>query len=115
MNYYGPREIADENGTGIGKWRYTVRNDDRVYAVGYCADGCPGHDTPEEAREHYRQYTLDHAHEAEFRPPSECLICGAWTPKGFDVDHHTYALCDEHRTREHLDPLVKPGDAISSY
>lgn len=65
MNYYGPREIADESGKGIGKWRYTVRNDNHVFAVGYCAEQHCQHDTPDKAREHYRQYEVDTAHEAE--------------------------------------------------
>lgn len=115
MNYYGPREITDEHGSGTGKWRYTVRNDDRVWAVGYCTD-CPGHDTPEEAREHYRQYTLDTAFEIEVSwPGNACRVCGALTTKGCSVDHSLYLLCDEHRTREHLDSVVHATDAISSW
>lgn len=119
MNYYGPREIADESGNGTGKWRYTVRNDDRVRAVGFCAEQHCQHDTPEEAREHYRQYEVATAHEAEVGwPGNACRECGALTQKGYAVGRGGMGLvllCDEHRTRDVLNKHVVAGDAISSY
>jgi hypothetical protein len=116
MNYCQPREIADKDGAGAGRWRYTCMNDGRVWAIGYCATLHCHHASPEEAREHYRQYELDHRREVEYaRPGRLCLICEAVTVKGFTTDgYHSYPLCDEHRTRKVLDTLVKPGDFISS-
>lgn len=116
MNYYAPREIADPAGNGVGTWRYTVRNDDRIWPVGYCAEQMCRHATPEEAREHYRQWELDHRRAVEVAwPGNACRICGALATKGFTTNGYSvYLLCDEHRTREHLDSLVIPGDFMSS-
>lgn len=90
MNYYGPRQVepgADRPDAGL--WRYTCRNDDRIWEVGYCGptrdcqtchgrtfvthepcaecggkgyvtvERCPGHPTADEACAHYRLYVLD--------------------------------------------------------
>lgn len=58
MNHDAPRQIADSQGNPTGKWRYTRRNDNQIWAIGFCADDCPGHDTPEEACEHHKEYLL---------------------------------------------------------
>ncbi len=85
MNYYEARELVDENGKGTGQFHYTVRNDDRIYPVGYCSTymepsddpywteeakaehrsrkdkyhGPKGHDSKIEACNCYREYELD--------------------------------------------------------
>lgn len=120
MNYYQPREMQDKNGQGTGLWHYTVKNDNRIWAIGNCADNCPGHADKEGAYEHYRQYLID---KARFHAPTvanptlhKCEICGEWTDKIAIIDqtvHHF--LCDTHCNRESLEQVVKVGDAISSY
>ena len=119
MNYDQPREIKDAGGQPSGKWHYTRMNDGRIWPVGYCADGCPGHDTKEGAYEHQRQYDLDHArYDTEYGHWQPCRVCGELTNKAatWGVGGLSHAvLCDAHRTREYLEPLVTAGDAISSF
>jgi hypothetical protein len=120
MNYYRPSEIAGSNGEHTGKWRYTVTNDGRTYAVGYCAEQMCEHDTPDEAREHYRQYELDTA-VREFETVGSahpCEVCGEWTNKGLEVGvgiGRPFHLCDEHRTLDYVREHYTAGDVVSSY
>ncbi len=127
MNYDDARQIdpkADK--PDAGKWRYTTRNDDRIWAIGYCAEGCPGHDTAEGAYEHQTAYLLDHElhldgrySDAQHRceadvptgginisgmltaPPTGTEKCGKWTEFFGSVGWApSWSLCDVHRTRE---------------
>ena len=119
MNYYDARERKGADGKGTGKWHYTCENDGRIYPVGYCAQGCEGHDTPEEACEHYRQYLLNERTRYDGQlhgEQRECAVCGAWTQGVVYVDGwHSYVLCDEHRNREEMERLYpKVGQIMSS-
>ncbi|GEM_PF-3326042 len=83
------------------------------------ANPCPGHATPEEARQHYTQYLLDKKtryQEERSGVWHECLVCGALTNKFAQVGSwHTYSLCDEHRNREHVEKLLGiVGDSAES-
>lgn len=85
------------------------------------ANPCPGHSTPEEAAEHYRQYLLDHATYDLACVPTEQHRCQAegcfrWTQKAADVRHTggMFFLCDEHRNRETLEKLLPPIWQIAS-
>lgn len=120
MNYYQARELKGPDGKGTGKWHYTVSNKRTgTMPVGYCADGCPGHDTPEGAYEHQTAYLLDHRTNYDglmtdmlFR----CEICGAWTDRYATIDDRRFNLCDEHRNREQVAKLFGTvGDATSSW
>jgi hypothetical protein len=79
---------------------------------------CPGHDTAEEACEHYRQYQLDTAryngHDAESQ--EKCAVCQEWTQEYAVVDGwHHYRLCDKHRNREGLEKVHgKVGESWES-
>ena len=155
MNYYQARELTDADGKPTGKWHFTVRNDDRIWATGYCApwetcpackghagifaalrgehcatcgdkgiversEPCPGHDTPEGAREHYRQYLLDQVRYdgALMLQQLQCQICGAWTQREAFIPGHgdRWTLCDDHCNRETVDSLLKaPEYVVSSY
>jgi hypothetical protein len=121
MNYYDAREKKDNTGTPSGSWHYTYQNDDLIRPVGYCADGCPGHDSKDGAYQHQRAYDLDHArYDVEHLGSwHECLICKALTNKAAAVGiggMATYNLCDEHRNREALEQLYTgPGVIMSSF
>lgn len=116
MNYSMPRQQKDEDGKPSGVWRYTTQNDGRVWASGGCANGCPGHATPEEAAEHERQFNLDTnlrldscSTPGTFQP---CKVCGALTDKLAEIPYDMWVvrLCDDHRTREHVDTFYTgPG------
>jgi hypothetical protein len=115
MNYYTVSELA-KDGQATSLYHYTVTNDGRTRPTGYCADGCPGHSTPDEAREHYRQYILDTARfDGQYRAQFHCEVCGAWTQGFASTEQTMYHLCDEHRNRAALESLVGlPGDMMSS-
>ena len=118
MNYYDAREKADVDGNPSGLWHFTIQNDNHIFPVGYCAQGCSGHATPEEAREHYRLYLLDSARYdgVTMDEMRKCEVCGDWTlfyahiPQS--MERHT--LCDAHRNRETLDTVMHRVKQITS-
>lgn len=164
MNYYQAREILGEDKKPTGKWHYTCRNDDRIWAVGYCAslqscpvckdkwvpafgmtredveargwtwceacnnkglvdapNPCPGHDTPEEACEHYKEYLLD---KAEYRqklsewPKDKCMRpdCNSEATHVVHIPGETYnyIFCEQHCNRENVSALLNVGWSMSS-
>lgn len=80
---------------------------------------CPGHDTPEGAAEHYRQYLLDNVtYDGRMsNQQQKCRVCGAWTSGLAQVPfaYLGWVLCDKHRNRESVGRLLKaPSSVISS-
>lgn len=68
-----------------------------------------GHDTPEAAAECYRQYLLDFRLRLDGEQKDEqrkCEVCDAWTTRYAIIDMHVFVLCDDHRTREHVEELM---------
>lgn len=144
MNYFEPRQVLpNADRPDAGKWRYTCQNDDRVWEVGYCAQGCRGHDDPEGAYEHQRQYELDNARFVVGQPVETALHrdeCEAWHPlreaDGYEpLDSgarvqceklttsyarvgpgigHLVHLCAEHLNRLGLSTAFQVGKVISS-
>lgn len=137
-----PLEIRDKDGNGTGKWRYCSASKTGSFAIGHCSqiesctcspntifgitdceicqgkgfvshpNPCPGHDTPEDACNHYREYLIDNAR-YDYNMgdmQKKCEICGTWTQHMAAVPmasiYHT--LCDEHRNREYLDKVMSP-------
>jgi len=70
-------------------------------------EACPGHDTAEEARKHYRQYLVDtkfNFHDRE-DVQEKCQICNVWTNRVVDFVGEwgrSWILCPEHATKETL-------------
>jgi hypothetical protein len=120
VNYYQAQELA-KDGKPSGIWHYTCQNDRRIWPVGYCADGCAGHATAEEAQEHYRQWQLDTAkYDGRIAHQQQrCQVCDAWTQGYASIEPgmtHMFILCDEHRNRDELAKLVEsPGWMTSSW
>ena len=113
MNYYKARQIASDDSTE--RYHFTCRNDDRIWPVGYCAEECPGHDTPEEAAAHYHEYLLDHRLEFEDDPSTQirCEVCDVWTTGYARLDQmRIINLCDEHKTRAVVAELTTPANQI---
>jgi hypothetical protein len=117
MNYLQPRQRKNEDGT-LGKWHMTNKHDDDVYPVGYCADGCPGHDTPDEAREHFRAYLLDSTdYDTRHRwgSPRRCEVCGKFTTRFVQTAwEHVHTLCPAHANRDGLAAVLVVGDMVTS-
>lgn len=133
MNYLKPRQVdpsADRD--DAGKWRYTCMNDGRVWPVGYCAKDCPGHDTPEEANAHQRDYELDNAVFTEGPSVDEALDryrcqarandadepsqCGKLTTSVARVgSYQRISLCVDHLNRDGLATAYEgPGEVWAS-
>ncbi len=120
MNYYEPRELAGEDGRSTGRFHYVRRNHYRTEPVGYCANACSGHDTAEEAREHYRQYLINER--VDYRPdhmkrPERCKICAEWTHSYAHIEAwDSYPLCKEHLTKESVLRLLgEMRDFVASW
>lgn len=111
MNYYAARPRADGSG-----FHYTVRNDDRIWAVGYCAEHSP-HATVEEAQECFRRYLLDDPREESYADWAGCVVCDAPTKEGLRTRYplgYGFAFCDEHRTVEQLEVRVPSVDTVAA-
>lgn len=78
------------------------------------ADPCPGHDTAEEAAEHYRQYRIDRAEfvsvrDADARMLHRCKMCDKHTASYMHIpgEIHTEFVCDDHHNRDSLNFLIE--------
>jgi hypothetical protein len=112
MRYSAARQRQSD-----GKWDWTTQRGEAVYAVPPCGDGCPGHDTKEEAERHYYDYQLAKLKERsqDIKCRCEAKDCDVWTNKTLDTDLYdaTY-LCDAHRNKEVFEQLhpFHPGREI---
>ena len=124
MNHYKPREITKE-GKPTGLFHYTCRNDNQIWPVGPCADGCPGHATTDEAREHYRQWLIDgitfYAETQEW-PKEKCESEGCnqqatfWgVSRNEPGQFNQRRFCKDHATKEEMAKFIDAGDCSSSY
>jgi hypothetical protein len=102
-----------EDGADAGRW-YTVIVQPRgiVRRTGYCAAGCAGHGTADEALAHHLQYQLDR--EADFwlerrAAARECEICGEQTTLRARLGRDTklFVLCTRHQTTNSLETLFR--------
>lgn len=140
MNYYEARQRISD-----GKWHWTVQNDrlgvmptggcglfephDTCEGLGcdQCSFGtvlktepCPGHESPEGARRHQRDYELARARfDRRVEPWGHCAVCAKRGPILVETDGcGLFFLCDDHATREHLDavmPEMCADQIISTY
>lgn len=120
MNYYQASEIQ-KDGKGTGKFRYTKHNKRTgTYAVGYCADDCEGHDTEEEACEHYRQYLLNERVRTGtvLGSKHQCSYegCEEWTQNMAHIGEASYSICQFHNNREDIEKIFpKVGRSFGSH
>lgn len=97
-----PREL-ERQGQPAGLFHMTVSSDEEnwCYPIGPCADKCPGHSTPEEARIHYQEGKLTRLKLDGFdgETQKKCIVCGAWTQTAAYVDDDLFEfwpLCAAH-------------------
>ena len=106
VRYYLPVEIS-ERGVPQGRYHYCsyVYPHDRISPVGYCADNCDGHTFEQEARDHYKQYLLDHFlhFDGKLESPGACAACHGITRHYAYLDFHfewpIIPLCRHHMGR----------------
>jgi len=110
MRYYGAREMADENGKGLGTFRFTVMQDRSIRTHGACRDGCRGHATPAEACDHIKDGETGHlvlVPVGDEYPHYKCEAPGCKARAtlragpAFLILAQPF-LCGEHATREHV-------------
>lgn len=118
MNHDAARQKEDDK-----LWHYTRHNKRTgTYPIGYCADGCPGHATAEDACEHHKQYLLDGATFHDDSPDPQTLHrceapdCTNMTDGSARVPGGIISrtLCKEHRNRETLAALISVGESWHS-
>lgn len=106
------------------RWHYTSSNKrSGTYPVGACADNCPGHDTAEEARAHYKEGLMANAEfdddlpENRARNIEQCQFegCdGLTTGFGWVDSWKRYSLCKTHRNPESLATLFEVYESWGS-
>lgn len=101
-----------EVGAETGKWYTVVIERQGTRRVGYCALGCPGHDSSAEALAHHLQYQLDR--EADLwlerrAAPRDCEICGEPTTLRARLGRDTqlFTLCRQHQSTTSLQKLFQ--------
>ena len=130
MNHDEARALKD------GGWHWTTMNDDVVRTAAPCitidepfdlrkpyeppkpenVHRCPPHATKEEAERHFYDYSLGLVTEDHYGNWEGCAVCDAPTKAGLSAPGISTlfsgtALCDAHRTIEHLKELnpFEPG------
>lgn len=101
-----------ESGVDAGKWYPVIVGQNGVRRAGYCATGCPGHDSSQGALAHYLQFQLDREVDLWLdrrEPARECEICGAWTTLRARLGRNTkrIALCTHHQPTKSLQALFE--------
>jgi hypothetical protein len=101
-----------EVGAEAGKWYTVVIERQGARRVGYCAFGCPGHDSSAEALAHHLEYQLDR--EADLwlerrSAPRDCEICGEPTTLRARLGRDTplFILCRQHQSTTSLQKLFQ--------
>lgn len=109
MRYYSARQTVKD-----GKYHYTCGSS----PVGHCANDCPGHETAEQAQDHFKEYVLDDMiykdDSEEPRQLNRCQFAGCKTLTDGRASNHQYykyyTLCKEHRNRESVATLMHIGE-----
>lgn len=101
-----------EVGADVGKWYTVVIERQGIRRAGYCAQGCSGHDSSEEALAHHLRYQLDRETDLWLvRPatPRNCEICGERTTLRARLGRGTplFVLCEQHQSTNSLQKLIQ--------
>jgi hypothetical protein len=129
MRHCKARQLSES-----GKWHYTCRAGDAVYPIGYCSkyasdmicedisaimsgkNDCPGHDTAEEAENHYKQYVLDRLlfFSMQEWPKYKCKECNNEAKFSVSADGAFYQLCEIHANKETVSKFLVIGESWES-
>jgi hypothetical protein len=101
-----------ESGKDAGKWfSLMTRPGVPELRVGYCARGCAGHASSEEALAHHFQFQLDRETDLWMvrTDDRKCEICGTSTALRARLGRDTklFALCGEHQSSSNLRALFQ--------
>ena len=106
-------------GDETGKWFTVVVEQKTVRRIGYCALGCAGHGSSDDALSHHLQYQLDRETDLWLDRRSlggECEICGEHTTLHARLGRSTklFRLCHTHHTTSSLKILFRKRVALKS-
>jgi hypothetical protein len=147
MRYYKARELANKE----GKWHYTCERNGDIYPVGHCSawdpcsciekesridqnceichgkgavakiKPCLGHDTPELAELHYKEYLLDSMKKSgpktEKWPKHKCDAENCEEEALYSMLLNggvNYELCECHANRECVSSIMSVGESWES-
>ena len=101
-----------EVGPDAGKWYTIIIERAGARRAGYCALGCSGHDSSDEALAHHLQYQLDRETDLWLDRralPGDCEICGVRTTLRARLGRSTklFVLCRPHQTTQSLRTLFQ--------
>lgn len=108
-----------EFGNQAGKWfTVAIRSGGLTHRIGYCARGCPGHESSVAALAHHLQFQLDRETDLwlERQEARACEICGAPTTLRARLGRDTkpHALCPDHQSSNSLQLLFQRRTALAS-
>jgi hypothetical protein len=109
-----------EVGADAGKWYTVVIERHGTRRIGYCALGCPGHDSSAEALAHHLEYQLDRETDLWLErrsAPRVCEICGELTTLRARLGRDTpqlFILCRQHQSTTSLQKLVQQRLALQA-
>ena len=106
-----------EFGNQAGKWfTVAVQPGGLTHRIGYCARGCPGHESSIAALAHHLQFQLDRETDLwlERHQARACEICGVSTPLRARLGRGTkpHALCADHQSSNSLRLLFQRRTAV---
>jgi hypothetical protein len=101
-----------ESGDRAGKWfAVAIQPGGLTVRIGYCAQGCPGHESSVAALTHHLQFQLDRETDLwlERQQARPCEICGVATTLRARLGRDTRprALCAEHQSSHSLQLLYQ--------
>ena len=101
-----------EVGADAGKWYTVVIERQGARRIGYCAFGCPGHDSSAEALAHHLEYQLDRETDLWLErrsAPRACEICGESTTLRARLgrDSQLFILCSQHQSTTSLQKVLQ--------
>jgi hypothetical protein len=109
-----------ETGKDAGRWfSLAIKPGGLEHRVGYCARGCPGHESSAEALAHHLQFQLDRETDLWMERPQEtrtCEICGTQTTLRARLGRGTklYVLCADHQSSSSLQALFQRRIALTA-
>ena len=107
-----------EFGKDTGKWfTVTIQPGGLTHRIGYCARGCPGHESSGAALTHHLQFQLDRETDLwlERQQAHACEICGTSTTLRARLGRGTkpHVLCAEHQSSGSLQLLFQRRAAVA--
>lgn len=113
MAHYKPAKIND-------KWYFCRHQSAKKMKAGHCIT-CNGHNTPDEAREHFKQYLIENATHETTSTINNCKVCGKFTYIIFSTFMGIHVpLCSDHDMQDQdgnitgLKEAIKACDYVTS-